>query len=243
MADETKQDQGPWPFELLRRYDEVGPGLGRLYEARNAQTGSPALVFFPGDRVEWQPEGPWRAQLLYQPEPVCLTLDLEQAPESTDATDVVDSLVLMTAASQRAEDNPRFATHFARKLERRDGGWSARRALAGLTVFALGFGGGCLLEGVRGHHSSRDVSKEEAPVYFNQREAGSAAISYPMPEKPFKSQALPPCNTSEMQVEINGGCWLELALKPPCSANYADHQGKCYIPVHKKEPLPQSNQP
>lgn len=244
MADEENTtDRAPRPFELLRRCDEVGPGLGRLYEARNVKTGSPALVFFPGDRVEWKPEGPWQTRFHYHPDPVCLTLDLEQAPDATDAADVVDSLVLMSAASQRAEDNPRFQAHFARRPEPRERRWSTRQAVVGgITVFALGLGTGCLSVNLWGLHSPPDVSQEEAPAYSSQRETAAAVITYPMPPRPFKRQALPPCVVSS-EVEINGGCWATLEQKPPCGANYAEHQGKCYIPVHKKDPLPQSQQP
>jgi hypothetical protein len=75
VADEkTGKNGGPRPFHLGRRYEEVGPGLGSLYEERHADTGRAALMLFPGDWVEWQPEGEWRMRLSCQPELPSVTL-------------------------------------------------------------------------------------------------------------------------------------------------------------------------
>jgi hypothetical protein len=47
-------------------------------------------------------------------------------------------------------------------------------------------------------------------------------------------------------LEINGGCWMELAQKPPCADVVAEYQGKCFVPVSKDRSggrLPQSSKP
>ncbi|EPX58289.1 hypothetical protein D187_004045 [Cystobacter fuscus DSM 2262] len=53
------------------------------------------------------------------------------------------------------------------------------------------------------------------------------AIAYPLPEKPWTKQAVPPCETNKGEVEINKGCWVALEKKPPCFSNQAEYQGKC----------------
>ncbi len=49
------------------------------------------------------------------------------------------------------------------------------------------------------------------------------------------------------EVEIHGGCWVELAKRPPCYENQAEYGGKCYLPVsarsRDKKREPQSLQP
>ncbi|EPX57555.1 hypothetical protein D187_005603 [Cystobacter fuscus DSM 2262] len=70
MADDQNgKDGGRGRFERGAAYDEVGPGLGRLHDAWDVETGRPALQLLPTDRVDWQPEGPWRVTLLCEPHP------------------------------------------------------------------------------------------------------------------------------------------------------------------------------
>lgn len=237
---EVMKDEGPWPFELVRRYEEVGPEVGQLYEARNVVTGSPALVLFPSDRVIWKPAGPWHARLSYHPTPVCVSLDLEQAPPATKAADVVDSLVLLNAASQLVEDNPRFNAHFTRRLP--GPWWTSRWAVAGFAALMLVLDVVLVLKNLPDPLAPLDASQVEAPVYSNHWNSDPAGVSYPMPSRPFRSQALPPCLPS-VEVEINGGCWIAAEQRPPCNSILAEHEGKCYLPVHKKEPVPQSQEP
>ncbi len=68
--------------------------------------------------------------------------------------------------------------------------------------------------------SPRGESHEDAALAVLAEEESRApklvdtvptAIAYPMPGKPFSDQAKVPCKTKLHQVEINGGCWLELA--------------------------------
>jgi hypothetical protein len=65
-----------------------------------------------------------------------------------------------------------------------------------------------------------------------------------MPKVPFPSQMAAPCSGRKTIVEINGGCWVETAQKPPCDdTGEAEYQGKCYVPVAKPRRLPQSVEP
>ncbi|OJH36618.1 hypothetical protein [Cystobacter ferrugineus] len=114
MANEKSgEERRLGPFQLSRCYDEVGPDLGRLYEARHAATGRPALTLLPGERVEWTPEGDWAVSLFYKRESASVSLRVDEAPPSVRATELADILVLTDAAVRRVEDNPRLSAHLA----------------------------------------------------------------------------------------------------------------------------------
>ncbi len=49
------------------------------------------------------------------------------------------------------------------------------------------------------------------------------------------------CLADAAQVEINGGCWVETKMKPPCPVKYQwEHEGKCWLPVAHAAPVPTS---
>lgn len=48
-----------------------------------------------------------------------------------------------------------------------------------------------------------------------------------LPRGPLESLRYP----NKGEVEINGGCWVELARRPPCYGKQAEYRGKCYLPV------------
>ncbi|HEX5745014.1 MAG TPA: hypothetical protein VFZ09_02160 [Archangium sp.] len=85
----------------------------------------------------------------------------------------------------------------------------------------------------------------DAPAVLVQTVSLSpSAITYPIPKKPFRNQAKVPCLPRKGEVEINGGCWIELAKRPPCFEDQAEHQGKCYMPVAERpKPEPSAIQP
>jgi hypothetical protein len=70
-------------------------------------------------------------------------------------------------------------------------------------------------------------------------DGGVPAIAYPFPRKPYKGQKRPPC-TPKIEEEINGGCWVPHALKPPCPEQLHEYQDKCYTVAVTAQPLPQS---
>lgn len=251
MADETAgKDGGPGPFQLGRQCEEVGPELGSLHESRHVESGRPALTLLPGDRVEWQPEGEWHMRLSCRPEPPSVTLEVEQAPASVQVPELMDILVLMTAAVERVEDSSQVRAHLAGGRVRPWARWIPR-AVAGFAVLMLGLG--VWLYGARGPESLAPISSRvasqgpspvDAPDFINAADSQTTGIAYPLPKEPFRSQAKVPCRADAGQVEINGGCWVALEQRPPCAKTQAEYQGKCYLPVSKgQDRLPQSVDP
>ena len=72
-------------------------------------------------------------------------------------------------------------------------------------------------------------------------------VTLPLPEQPLPGQSKPPCKRSG-EVEIRGGCWLELArLKPPCKEEGKEEaylwKGACYRPSSPVGREPTSSPP
>lgn len=252
MANEKNgADRQVGPFRLGRRYDEVGPDLGRLYEARHAATGRPALTLLPGERVEWTPEGDWAVSLFYKRESASVSLRVDEAPPSARATELADLLVLTDAAVRRVEDNPRLSEHLASGRPHRP--WRARlvpvlAGVAGVSL-ALGVWFHAVSEFGRQPFDSPAVVSEvpfegKAPILSDSEPPVPQTLAYPLPARPFKDQAAAPCKPQVDEVEINGGCWLAVKRSPPCLDVQAEYQGTCYLPVskHRGRP-PQSAQP
>jgi hypothetical protein len=63
-------------------------------------------------------------------------------------------------------------------------------------------------------------------------------IARDMPKQPFRGQKLAPCDTP-LEVEMLGGCWVEISAKSPCPQKAIEHQGRCYLPVFQ---APRENQ-
>jgi hypothetical protein len=244
------------PYRLGRCHEEVGPGLGRLYEARHAVTGTTTLLLLPGDHVQWQPQGAWQVRLTYHPQRPEVRLDVEQAPASVQVSELTNLFVLTTAALDRVEDNPHIQAHLARasgcaltRWARIVGGgsrsWLAG-AIAGLCVFALGLGGwlrfASRLEGqdvVSSGNVSEDMSQATSAHLVNSNSPSEPAIAYPLPAKPWVGQAVEPCYPELDEVALNGGCWMELGRRAPClKATQAEYKGKCYAPVTKERTAP-----
>ncbi|OJH35974.1 hypothetical protein [Cystobacter ferrugineus] len=249
------------PFHLGASHDDLGPGPGRLYEAWHTDTGAPVLLLRPGSDVTWQPEGPWRVQLLFDPNWSSVAVKVEEAPAPVDVSDLANLLVMTTAAVTRVEDNPQVRAHLAASR----GGYAKSSAphtvrksvllqgmaLAGLAMLSLGLGVWLYVEKHPESPPRPTASVDSAirspnkAVYFIvSEESGTAAIAYPLPEKPFQNQAIPPCNVKRRgEVVINNGCWVALEQRPPCEDDHAEYKGKCYLPVARKDRPPQSVQP
>ncbi|WNG22977.1 hypothetical protein F0U62_02230 [Cystobacter fuscus] len=246
---------GAGTFQWGKRY-EVDPRLGRLHEAWNVVTGTPALTLIPRGDVAWQPGGPCRVSLIYEPERGSVTMDVEQAPASVQTSELTNLFVLMTGALQRVEDDVQVDAHLAggpvgagvpgASPVRRDWRFRTGLAAAGVAVLAVGLGVYFYSRSGTPHsHPSNHVwaiedSLRREAIFADLSNPDAEAIAYPLPDKPLAKQAVPPCETNKGAVEINKGCWLELAKKPPCFSNQAEFQGKCYVPVHKQDPVPQS---
>jgi hypothetical protein len=246
VANETSgKGGGRGPFERGGAYDEVGPELGSLHEAWDVETGKAVLQLLPTERVEWRPEGPWRVSLLCEPEPVTVTVRVEEAPASMPVVELADLLVLTSAAVTRVQDSDRLRAHLASgQLPPRPAGGHAVASWRGLTL-GLGLWLLASLSTSPSPHgrvpATETASREETPSLVDLAAVEPTVPAYPMPKVPFPSQMAAPCTGRKTIVEINGGCWVETAQKPPCDdTNEAEHQGKCYVPVAKPRRLPQS---
>ncbi|WP_434384784.1 hypothetical protein [Melittangium boletus] len=235
MADEKKGRRGgPECFELGASYDEVGPDLGRLYDAWQVDTGQPALEFQPSDRVLWKPSADYDVRITCQRSSSVLRLRIEGATAPISGPDLANIFAWMKAVAQRVEHSPRFIAQLTPSP------LSARVLLARYPrpiAFVL------LIAGVvwlhlsptapsRGESTGRHAPPD-APFLVDTETPSPDALSYPLPDKPFRNQAVAPCKPQLDELEMNGGCWVELGRRPPCNAVQAEHQGKCYLPVSK----------
>jgi hypothetical protein len=63
--------------------------------------------------------------------------------------------------------------------------------------------------------------------------------SQPTPRTPFEGQKRAPCDMPP-EVEVGGGCWVELKQKPPCGRLAYENAGRCLMPVLAYKPPPVS---
>ncbi|ATB31165.1 hypothetical protein MEBOL_004627 [Melittangium boletus DSM 14713] len=250
MANETNwKDGGLEAFERGRQYEEVGPDLGSLHEAWHVRTGQPALVLQPSSRMDWQPEGVWRMRLACHAHTSTVKLWVDEAPASASMAELANILVLMTAAVVRVEGNPQVRAHLTSGLAHpepaaprpRRRRHSARRTLTLSAGLALVLFFWMCPSNSLGRLSA--PATQDASYMVDAEHPAPRAPAYPMPEKPFRNQATPPCKPRRSHFEINGGCWVEIAHKPPCDQEEAEYKGKCYLPVAKPQPLPQAVEP
>ncbi|HEX5747302.1 MAG TPA: hypothetical protein VFZ09_13750 [Archangium sp.] len=232
--------------------------LGRVYEARNVLTDKPALVLIPSERAPVEPQEEWRVRLRSQAEPPYVALEVEEAPASGRLSQLRGALELLGAAVERLGNGEEARVHLTRPpmgpleaLRHRAGrAWRWTRASRGRTFAVCFLVYLCLrlavhlvemeVYGFNWDMSPRVVEREvpvrpspvrRAPALINKAAVGQGAIAYPLPGRPFDDQAKAPCIPNEGEVEINGGCWVELAKRPPCHDKQAEYRGKCYMPV------------
>lgn len=240
------------PFQLGRRCKHAAVELGAIHEARNVETGASALVLMPGRRPSWSPKKTWQVRVSFQVTPPFFALEVEQAPASGRLKELAELLVQLLAGLDAVGSDARVRAHLTREPIR----WWMRRpvrwGLAAALLAALVLGGGYWWgSGARpvGSTPPASVASDWAdagrPFSFliDGDEQARTGISYPLPDRPASNQAKPPCRTGRDEVAINGGCWVEIARKPPCHEEQAEYQGKCYLPVAVRTRLPQSVSP
>ena len=256
MADDERGGEGGGgEYEWGRRH-EVEARLGCVHEARNVGTGTPALALVPREDVEWRPEGPCQLRVSYAPERDAVMVDVERAPAAVRTSELTNLLVLVTAVFKRVEDDEAVEAHLASgpvRSARRERPRAVRAsrwgmAAAGVAGLAAGLGVWFAAEALAPSDATdcswaveNALLREMDFVDLDKPEVET--LAYKLPEKPWTKQAVAPCETDRGEVEINKGCWIALDKRPPCYSNHAEYQGKCYMPVRKPEPVPQSAQP
>ena len=242
------------PYHVSKRYRDVGANLGRIYEAHNVETGACALVLTPGRGDAWRPETTWTVRATGGAVPPFLALEVEHGP-TKDST--LHELTLMlhrlVGALAHIEDRADARAHLTREpLPRQPRLLKTRRrwllaaaggmAVAGLTLALL-----ILrprppepLQTARASGMAEVALEEE--FTFVDRHGTTPFIGRPMPDGPLKGQQRPPC-IQGAEVEIRGGCWVQMKQDAPCPKTTAEYEGKCYVPVREKTPEPRSFQP
>ncbi|WNG33432.1 hypothetical protein F0U61_07230 [Archangium violaceum] len=253
------------PYRLGRRHESKDPemkGLGRLYEAHNVLTDEPALVLVPGPVEGGEPESDWKVRVTAQARPPYVALEVEQAP----ATGGLGALTGLFEALARVMKGMEWSDEARRHLTQPPEGWlrrwaaSARRLLengvdygiellvVAMVLLLITTNVRAYLEGQRGEQHEagglavQAVEESRAPTMVDIGDESPAGIAYPLPAKPFSDQAKAPCKPNRSEVELNGGCWLALEKRPPCGEDYAEHQGKCYVPISARSRKPREPQ-
>ncbi|HZH77130.1 MAG TPA: hypothetical protein VEY88_13955 [Archangium sp.] len=252
MTTKKKQGRRLGRFLLGRRCKHAAAELGHIHEARNVETGASALVMLPGPNQA--PKRTWRGRVSFHTCPPFIVLEMEQAPASGNLAEFANLMTLLLSGLDAVGRNARTRAHLTREPMVSWMGRPSVRALAaaGLAVLAL-CGGLWLGMGTRSMVSPTPLPSTPGlgewadtglpfSLLTDGAEESPMGIAYPLPDKPFVNQLKPPCRSKATHVAINGGCWVELAVRPPCEDS-AEYQGKCYYPVLKAQRPPQSLSP
>jgi hypothetical protein len=229
----------------------LGGGLGRLYEARNTKTGNPALLLMPGPKGDLRAEEEWHVRATTSVTPPYLALEVEHAPVNGQLRQLTWMLERWAAALVRIDTRPEARAHLTGGAKEprpphpagRLGSPGGALGLAALLAFAVVLWPRATVHHQEGH-SQQVHSVAERPVFIRSSDAPAPVIQgFPMPNKPFEGQKKPPCDAKRAEVEIHGGCWMEIARRPPCSEGAAEYQGKCYVAVGAAPRAPTSIDP
>ncbi|ATB33828.1 hypothetical protein [Melittangium boletus] len=240
------------PYRIGERCPGIAEEGSQLHEAHHVETGEPALVVIPERGEDWRLPTPWSLRTTNFPEPGVLIVDAE--PRAHSPAPTVHELTLgairtadaLASLDAGGEAPSLFARKSPPRARRRPLRWGL--AAAGL-LLAVGLvlwqrpGSDKPAETRLAHEKGMPSLPEDSISFGNARDPSlPVAIGYPMPEKPFKQQATPPC-IPVTEVEIRGGCWIPHAQSAPCPRSTAEYQGKCYMPSRKEDPQPRSVQP
>jgi hypothetical protein len=243
--DNPRNDGPPEPYHILKRYRAIGGGLGRLYEARNNETGNPALVLMPGPKGDLRAEEDWQVRATANVTPPYLALEVERAPVNGQPRQLTWMLERWAAALVCIDARPEARAHLTGGAKEprphpagrlgSPGGALGLAALLALAVF---------LWPRATVHQPEVHSGAENPIFTGLSDGPVMGIEgFPMPDKPFAEQKKAPCDALVGEVALRGGCWLELAKRPPCPKGAAEYQGKCYVAVGAAPRAPTSIEP
>jgi hypothetical protein len=232
--------------------------LGRIYGAYNVLTENPALLVLPSESAPVEPQGEWQVRVRVRALPPFFSLEVEKAPPSGRLSELSGMLRLLATAVERLGNEEEARAHLTRlpmgpleSLWHRAGrAWRWTRASRWRTVAACvlmflsfrlvvhlvemevyGLNWDLTPRTVTQRMPVRPATLRRAPAAVHLAKSGATPIAYPLPGEPFDDQAKAPCIPKQGEVEINGGCWVELAKRPPCYEIQAEYKGKCYLPV------------
>ncbi|WP_375770282.1 hypothetical protein NR798_05150 [Archangium gephyra] len=244
--DSPRGDAPPEPYRVLKRYRGISGGLGRLYEARNDETGNPALLLMPGPKGDLRAEEDWQVRATANVTPPYLALEVERAPANGQPRQLTWMMERWAAALGRIDTKPEARAHLTAGPQKPSP--PRHRALGGavalVTLLALGAAPWT-------HASPEPVPPSAAPPVLTVDSPDPAAaifadaaqaIAIPMPQGPFRGQNRPPCK-SRFEVVIRGGCWVAIEARPPCGEDAYELEGKCYLPGYSAPRPPQALQP
>ena len=266
-ASEENPDQ-LGPYQLQEQVPQAARGQEELYLATHETSGATALVLKLNAEQDAAALKDWRVSLSSSSAPPgYVAMQVEQTPWSrAPDRQSVESLVFTFESVREAVQ--RMARAVPENYETRPRWRLGLGVASAAAVCALLLALVCLAPESRPPNSpkplasappaprSQDKQLEaysgaegaDAPLnattLVQTEDPNSSNITYPLPAKPFGNQAKAPCKPRKGEVEINGGCWVELAKRPPCYDDQAEYQGKCYLPVAERpKPQPSAIQP
>ncbi|QRK08060.1 hypothetical protein JQX13_50290 [Archangium violaceum] len=255
-------------YRLGSRYRNTGE-LGRVYRAHHVETGRPALVVQRTERqADDAPLADWQVRVVSSVSPSYLALEVERAPEGGDPLDVAGELVFMLEDAAQVADTtinrPETMGHLlgaARPTPRTSQAPRAERAslrrpafaaaAAALAAAALLHLSGSSWPGPAGLDAGDELaladdagwggSADEVAndlVLTAMPDEAPFLLAKALPKKPFSNQKRPPCD-KQLEVEMNGGCWVRLKVDGTCPPDKAyEHQGECFLPAAKPTASP-----
>jgi hypothetical protein len=235
------------PYHVTLRYRSIGGGLGRLYEARNNETGNPALVLMPGPKGDLRAEENWQVRATANVSPPYLALEVEHAPVNGQARQLSWMIERWAAALVRIDTRPEARAHLTGGAKEprprpagRLGSPGGALGLAVLLALAVVLWPRATVHPQAVHSQEVHPMKEGLGFIRSSDEAWAGIEGIPMPDKPTAGQKRPPCDALRGEVELRGACWLELAKHPPCPKGIAEYQGKCYVGIEATPRAPTS---
>jgi transcriptional regulator with XRE-family HTH domain len=87
------------------------------------------------------------------------------------------------------------------------------------------------------------LPEPNVPISVSLGDKGRQKGPLKIPPQPYSWQKPGPCNPDAGEREIRGGCYVELSNTAPCPSLTFEEAGKCYRPIERRAPPPQSEVP